>query len=142
MPEAPETPIPGIAVVINEKAVRVTSVRPLTVLSSAVVGGGLCSARDIVNMHVDKDYDRGSPGDDLAAFALSSGVNGTFVGLMTAACTEHACVVAESRDGVTVAAAVSVGLTTQLWESSTSSIQPAPAMASGKPQVVIARTAT
>jgi len=110
MTDAPDTTIPGIAVVIDEKAVRVTSERPLAVLSSAVVGGGLCTARDIVNMHVDKDYDGGSPEDDLAAFAASRGVGGAFVGLMTAACTEHACVVAESRDGVTVAAVVSVGL--------------------------------
>jgi adenosylcobinamide hydrolase len=110
MTDAPDTTIPGIAVVIDEKAVRVTSERPLAVLSSAVVGGGLCSARDIVNMHVDKDYDGESPEDDLAAFAVSCGVGGAFVGLMTAAYTEHACVAAESRDGVTVAAVVSVGL--------------------------------
>ena len=110
MTDAPDTAIPGIAVVIDEKAVRVTSERPLAVLSSAVVGGGLCSARDIVNIHVDKDYDGGSPEDDLAAFAASCGVGGAFVGLMTAAYTEHACVAAESRAGVTVAAVVSVGL--------------------------------
>src|SRR5450830_1814862 len=110
MTDAPDTTIPGIAVVIDEKAVRVTSERPLAVLSSAVVGGGLCSARDIVNMHVDKDYAGGSPEDDLAAFAVSCGVGGAFMGLMTAAYTEHACVAAESRDGVTVAAVVSVGL--------------------------------
>jgi adenosylcobinamide hydrolase len=110
MTEAPDTKIPGIAVVIDEQAVRVTSERPLAVLSSAVVGGGLSSARHIVNMHVDKDYDGESPEDDLTAFAASCGVGGAFVGLMTAAYTEHACVVAESRDGVTVAAVVSVGL--------------------------------
>jgi len=110
MTDAPDTTIPGIAVVIDEKAVRVTSERPLAVLSSAVVGGGLCSARDIVNMHVDKDYYGETPEDDLAAFAVSCGVGGAFVGLMTAAYTEHACVAAESRDGVTVAPVVSVGL--------------------------------
>ena len=66
---------------------RVTSERPLAVLSSAVGGGGLCSARDIVNMHVDKDYDGGSPEDDLAVFAVSCRVGGAFVGLMTAAYT-------------------------------------------------------
>ena len=110
MNDAPITPIAGISVVIDKLAVRVTSARPLAVLSSAVVGGGLCRARDIVNMHVDKDYGGGSPEDDLAAFALSCGVGAAFVGLMTAAYTEHACVEAESRDGVTVAAVVSVGL--------------------------------
>jgi len=110
MTDAPDTIIPGITVIIDERSVRVTSALPLAVLSSAVVGGGLCSTRDIVNMHVDKDYGGGSPKDDLAAFAASCGVGGAFVGLMTAACTEHACVAAESREGVTVAAVVSVGL--------------------------------
>jgi len=110
MTDTPDTTIPGIAVVFDEKAVRVSSQRPLTMLSSAVIGGGLCSARDIVNMHVDKDYDGGSPENDLATFAGSCGIGGAFVGLMTAAATEHACVEAESRDGVTVAAVVSVGL--------------------------------
>jgi adenosylcobinamide hydrolase len=108
--DTPHTTIPGMTVVIDEKAVRVTSARPLAVLSSAVVGGGLCGAHDIVNMHVDKDYDGERPEDDLAAFAASCGVGGAFVGLMTAAFTEHACVEAESREGVTVAAVVSVGL--------------------------------
>jgi adenosylcobinamide hydrolase len=111
MTEAPDTSIPGIAVVIDKTAVRVTSVQPLTVLSSAVVGGGLCRARDIVNVHVDKHYDGASPKDDLAAFADSCGIVGAFVGLMTAACTEHARAVSESRDGITVVAVVSVGLT-------------------------------
>jgi len=110
MIDASDKAIPGIAVVIDATAVRVTSERPLAVLSSAVVGGGLRSACDIINMHVDEDYDGECPGDDLAAFAGSCGIVGTFVGLMTAARTEHACVMAESRDGVTVAAAVSVGL--------------------------------
>jgi iron complex transport system ATP-binding protein len=110
MTDAPDTTIPGITVVLDERAVRVSSARPLTMLSSAVVGGGLCSARDIVNMHVDKDYDSDAPEDDLAAFAGSCGIAGTFVGLMTAAYTEHACVEAESRDGISVAAVVSVGL--------------------------------
>ena len=110
MTDAPDTTIPGLAVVIDEKAVRVTSARLLAVLSSAVVGGGLCTAHDIVNMHVDKDYDGESPEDDLVAFAASCGVGGAFVGLMTAAYTQHACVEAESRGGVTVAAVVSVGL--------------------------------
>jgi adenosylcobinamide hydrolase len=110
MTDAHDTTIPGISVVIDERAVRVTSERPLAVLSSAVVGGGLGSARHFVNMHVDKDYDGESPENDLAEFAAACGVEDGFVGLMTAASTEHACVAAESRDETTVAAVVSVGL--------------------------------
>lgn len=126
MTETPDTTIPGIAVAIDEKAVRVTSARPLAMLSSAVVGGGLCSAHDIVNLHVDKDYDSARPEDDLAAFAASCGVDGAFVGLMTAAYTEHACVAAESRDGVTVAAVVSVGLSNTSNAGITPPLAPTP----------------
>ena len=111
MADTLDTTIPGITAEIDEEAVVVTSARPLAVLSSAVVGGGLGSTRCIVNMHVDKDYDGSRPEDDLAAFAASRGAGGGFVGLMTAAYTEHARVAAESRDGITVAAVVSVGLT-------------------------------
>ena len=126
MTAPPDTTIPGIAVAIDETAVRVTSVRPLTTLSSAVVGGGLCTVRDIVNMHVDKDYDGAHPEDDLAAFAATCGVGGAFVGLMTAAYTEHACVVAESRNGVTVAAVVSVGLSNTSNAGFTPPLTPTP----------------
>lgn len=102
--------------------------RPLAVLSSTVVVGGIGSARDIVNMHVDRDYDGGSPEDDLAAFAATCGIDGDFVGLMTAAGAS--------------AGEPQVRRRSQASVSRTSSIQPAPAMASGKPQVVIASRAT
>ena len=37
MTDAPDTTIPGITVAIDEKAVRVTSERPLAVLSSCLL---------------------------------------------------------------------------------------------------------
>ena len=40
--------ISGIDVTIDAGAVQVTGDEPLTILSSAVVGGGLCSARHVV----------------------------------------------------------------------------------------------
>ena len=82
---------------IDAEAVRVSSARPLRTLSSAVLGGGFAEARDIVNVHVDKDYDGDRPEDELAAFAAGSGAGGDFVGLMTAAETQFA----RARDGRT-----------------------------------------
>ena len=79
-------------------------------------------------MQVDKDHDGGSPEDDLAAFTVTCGIDGAFVGLMTAAGAS----VGEPQ----------VRRRSQASVSRTSSIQPAPAMASGKPQVVIASKAT
>lgn len=102
--------IPGVTAAADEHAVLVRSAEPLALLSSAVVGGGLCRARAIVNLHVDKDYDGHCPEDDLAAFAARHGVEAPFVGLMTAACTDHSRVATEARDGLAVAAVVSMGL--------------------------------
>ena len=110
MPDPLDLPIPGIAATIDADAVLVASVQPLTVLSSAVVGGGLCSTRHIVNMHVAKDYDSARPDDDLRVFAASRGVHEPFVGLMTATWTEFARAAVQSSNGLTVAAVVSVGL--------------------------------
>ncbi len=106
----PDTGIEGVFVIIDETALRVTSRHPLTVLSSAVIGGGLSHVHDIVNMHVGEGYDGGRPADDLEAFAVQAGVDRAFVGLMTAAGTEFARVAMENDRQITVAAAVSLGL--------------------------------
>jgi adenosylcobinamide hydrolase len=105
-----ESTIPGVAVTIDAAAVQVKSRTPLTVLSSAVVGGGLCHARHIINMHVADDYDGERPEDDLRAFARGRHVRDPFVGLMTATWTQYARTGSQSRDGLTVVAVVSIGL--------------------------------
>jgi adenosylcobinamide hydrolase len=110
MTEPVDLTIPGITVTIDAAAVQVTSRTPLTVLSSAVVGGGLCRARHILNMHVADDYDGGRPEGDLRAFAQGRDVRELFVGLMTATWTQYARVATQARDGLSVAAVVSIGL--------------------------------
>src|SRR5512140_3941759 len=89
-------PLPGVAVTAGRRAVRVSSDRPLAVLSSAVVGGGAGETREILNVHVDDKYDGERPEDDLAVVAAELGVQGSFVGLLTAAYTQHARCDAES----------------------------------------------
>jgi iron complex transport system ATP-binding protein len=103
-------PLPGVDVAIGPRLVRVRSATPLAVLSSAVVGGGLCHVRDILNVHVDDKYDGERPEDDLAAVAAESGADDAFVGLMTAAYTQFARCAVETHGALTVAAVVSVGL--------------------------------
>jgi iron complex transport system ATP-binding protein len=103
-------PLPGITVSIGPRAVRVSSEKPLTVLSSAVVGGGFGAAREILNVHVDDKYDGERPDEDLAAVAAELGAERPFVGLMTAAWTEFARCAVEQQGALTVAAVVSVGL--------------------------------
>ena len=48
--------IDGLTVEIDAEAVVVRSARPLTVVSSAVVGGGLGAALAIANLHVVKGF--------------------------------------------------------------------------------------
>jgi len=103
-------PLPGIIVSVGPRAVRVTSREPLAVLSSAVVGGGFGHVHEILNLRVSDKYDGERPEDDLAAGAAELGVQGLFVGLMTAAYTQFARCATETLGDLTVAAVVSVGL--------------------------------
>jgi adenosylcobinamide hydrolase len=110
MQDLSPTTIDGLAVTIDARAVRVASERPLHTLSSAVVGGGFATVRDVLNVHVRDDYDGDDPADDLAAFAAEAGVGGPFIGLMTAAETQYARFETVEADGLRVAAVVSMGL--------------------------------
>jgi iron complex transport system ATP-binding protein len=103
-------PLPGVTVATGERAVRISSERPLQVLGSAVVGGGYGVAREILNVHVDDQYDGERPDEDLAAVAAELGVGEPFVGLMTAAYTQFARCAVERLGELGVAAVVSVGL--------------------------------
>ncbi len=113
-PGGAATSIPGIAVTIDERAVHVVSERPLTAISSAMVGGGFARTRNIVNMRVHDVGLDSRPEDDLRAFASTLGIEEPFVGLMTAARTEHARLVETASGGLTVAAVVSVGLSNRI----------------------------
>lgn len=125
MNDVTERPLPGITVTIGARAVRVSSEEPLSVLSSAVLGGGPGTSREILNVHVDDQYDGERPDEDLAAVAAELGLREPFVGLMTATNTEYARCAVESLDGMTVAAVVSIGL------SNTSSAGVTPPFAAG-----------
>ncbi|HEX5642958.1 MAG TPA: adenosylcobinamide amidohydrolase [Thermoleophilia bacterium] len=103
-------PLPGVTVTAAERAVRISSERPLRVLGSAVVGGGFGVTREILNVHVDDQYDGERPDEDLAAVAAELGIHGPFVGLMTAAYTQFARCAVERLGDLAVAAVVSVGL--------------------------------
>jgi adenosylcobinamide hydrolase len=102
--------IEGVEIEIDSKAVVVRAASPLTVLSSAVVGGGLCRARAIVNLHVPKHGPWGDAGLRLDAFAARRALPAPRVGLLTAAWTERAQVAAESARGLTALVVTTVGL--------------------------------
>lgn len=94
---------PGDALVLRSR-------RTLCTLSSAVVGGGFGSARTIVNRHVHKDYDVRDPHADMVDFARQHGVDGPFIGLMTAVFLDNAKAATATAGGLRVATLATVGL--------------------------------
>ncbi|NOX63848.1 MAG: adenosylcobinamide amidohydrolase [Chloroflexi bacterium] len=101
---------PQITIGRDDELLLIRSIRPLHILSSAVVGGGLTRARVILNRHVHKHYSHPDPAADLLAFARGRGVDEPFVGMMTAAYLERARVAEEAHEEVRVAAIATVGL--------------------------------
>jgi adenosylcobinamide hydrolase len=102
--------IEGVELEIDSEAVVVTAASPLSVLSSAVAGGGLGRARAIVNLHVPKHCPWEDAGLRLDAFAARRALPAPRVGLLTAAWTERAQVAAESARGLRALVVTTVGL--------------------------------
>jgi adenosylcobinamide amidohydrolase len=102
--------IEGVEVEVDPEAVVVTAAGPLTVLSSAVVGGGPGRARAIVNLHVDLHCPWSVATHRLDAFAARRALPAPRVGLLTAAWTQRAQVAAASARGITALVVATVGL--------------------------------
>jgi iron complex transport system ATP-binding protein len=114
--------IDGIALTVDEHAVVVASTDELTVLSSAVVGGGLGPARTIVNVHVEHDCPWEGAERRVDAFAARRALARPWVGLLTAAATDLACHAGERAEDVTALVVVTVGLSNPVaagWTSAT-----------------------
>lgn len=101
---------PGLAIEMDDEALIVRSKKSLSMLSTAVMGGGFISARHIVNRHVGIDYDCQKPEEDLMEFARRRQINEPFVGMMTAVAIKKARFVTEISNQVKVAAIVTAGL--------------------------------
>jgi adenosylcobinamide hydrolase len=101
---------PGVVLTRTAEVLVVHSQQPLTVLSSAVVGGGMVRVRYLLNRHVHRDYDCLDPVADLVAFARSQGISEAFVGQMTAVSLQKAQAITLRTETLTVATVVTVGL--------------------------------
>lgn len=106
--------IEGLAVWIAPEAVVVTAAEPLHALSSAVWGGGLVSARAIVNLHVALSDPCTDPPAMLGAYARAQSVPEPYVGLLTGAWTELATVGEENAAGIRTLAVATVGLSNRV----------------------------
>jgi adenosylcobinamide hydrolase len=105
-----EVQISGIHIEQNHEAVIISSERPLAVLSSAIVGGGLTITHSIVNYRVNKEYFNNNPAYDLEAYAHRQSLPNPFVGLMTAAWVHKAQRVFLQESGLTVGVSGTAGL--------------------------------
>ena len=110
---------------IDADGVAVTAARPLTVVSSAIVGGGVAEVGAILNVHVAKMFSAAQALGALEAFAARHRVRGPYVGLLTAAWTEKAEVATARRGALTALAVATVGL----GNSVTAGVSPAVACA-------------
>jgi iron complex transport system ATP-binding protein len=101
---------PDVTVTLSAAAIVLQSERPLNILSSAVVGGGMTCARYIINRHVEKNYNHPDPPQDLQNFAREYGIEEPFVGLMTAAYLDGARTVTTREHNLMVTAITTAGL--------------------------------
>ncbi len=102
--------IDGVATRVGPEAVVVIAERELSVLSSAVVGGGLVRARAVLNVHVSENFECADAEGTVAAAALRLGVPSPWVGLLTGAWTEGAEIATASAGGIRALVVATVGL--------------------------------
>jgi adenosylcobinamide amidohydrolase len=103
-------PIEGISIFNTPEVIHIRSESRLNVLSSAIVGSGFRRVSHILNAHVDKDYSSTNPKADLRALAQRCGVNGPFVGLLTAVYLRKARTAFFEADGLSVGALITAGV--------------------------------
>lgn len=100
---------PETSLIITDEALVLSSRKPLVVLSTAIVGGGLLKTQHIVNKHVEHGYNCLEPEKDVISFARSVGIAEPFVGMMTAVKTKEAKYLSKEHGGIRVAAIVTAG---------------------------------
>jgi len=104
------TGLRDVDLTIDADGVAVTAARPLTVVSSAIVGGGVAEVGAILNVHVSRTFAPAQALATLAVFAERHRVRGPYVGLLTAAWTEKAEVATARLGALTALAVATVGL--------------------------------
>ena len=117
---------PGVVLTRTAEVLVVHSQQPLTVLSSAVVGGGMVRVRYLLNRHVHRDYHCLAPGADLITFARSQGISEAFVGQMTAVSLQKAQVITLCTETLTVATVVTAGLSNATTPGLSAPVMPRP----------------
>lgn len=102
--------IDGVEVNVGAEAVCLTARRELAVVSSAFAGGGLTTARTILNLHVPKNFPCADAGATVLAFARRRRLPPPYVGLLTSAWTEKAETAVATAGDIRAVVVVTVGL--------------------------------
>lgn len=84
--------------------------KPVKILSSAVLNGGLCKARVIINHHVAKSFSHRNPQKILRDVADDLNLPDDTVGLMTAVEIQNVAIKTEKTKNMTVCTLVTAGL--------------------------------
>jgi iron complex transport system ATP-binding protein len=103
-------PIEGLSISETPAVIHIRSESPMYLLSSAIVGSGFRRVSHILNAHVDKDYASTNPKADLRALANRCGIDGPFVGLLTAVHLRKARTAFFEADGLSVGALITAGV--------------------------------
>lgn len=101
---------PALALEADEAMLRICSSRPLTIISSAVVGAELQVAQDFLVLRVPRDYAGTTPDVDLHAAAIRRGMDRPFIGFMTAAPVVSPRLALEVHSDARVLGVATVGL--------------------------------
>lgn len=103
-------PIAGLHIDQTAELIHLHSDAMMSCLSSAVLGGGFRRVRDLINAQVAQDYCSQDPVADLRAIARRRGIDGPFVGLLTAVPMHKVRSVFAETAGLGVGAVVTAGL--------------------------------
>jgi adenosylcobinamide amidohydrolase len=117
---------PDVVLTRTTEVLLVYSQQPLTVLSSAVVGGGMVRVRYLLNRHVHRDYHCLDPVADLVAFARRQGISEAFMGQMTAVSLQKAQAITLRTETLTVATVVTAGLSNATTPGLSTPVTPGP----------------
>lgn len=102
--------IPGINLFLHDHhTFIVSSDIPLYTIGSAVIGGGIGSARHIINHTVDKEYQSGNPGRDLRRVVSRLHLSPDVAGMMTAVSVTNTFICCRNQGDLTVAALCTAG---------------------------------
>ncbi|MCS4540865.1 MAG: phosphatidylglycerophosphatase A [Euryarchaeota archaeon] len=102
--------IPNVKCKIEDKALIISSTQPLKILSSAVLNGGFCETRSIVNCQVPKNFEHKNPKEYLIQKLKKLKLNEPIVGLMTAANIKNVSIVRKTIKNTSVVSFVTAGL--------------------------------